>query len=181
MVTFAGPEYEEGDFKRLMYKRIDVPSDFKYPEHGLLPLRGMLTVEDIENHNTLDEDGDRIRHVIKRGLTTNTTVGSLPRFMSFVRKYFIGGTLESLEFAVLPHESQTGPFSRGGDSGALIVSAVGEFVGLLTSGTNKGTDGTDITYATLFKYIWDLVLVEFPRANLYFNDIEAFLAAAPTA
>ena len=181
MGTLAGTEYEAGDFKRLMYERTDVPSDFKYPDYGLLPLRGMLTAEDIKSLNTSDEDGDRIRRVIKRGLATNTTVGSLSRYMSFVRKYDICGSLDSLELAILPHESQTGPFSLGGDSGALIVSAAGEFVGLLTGGTNKGTHGTDITYATLFKYIWDLVLVEYPGADLHFDDIEAFLAAAPTA
>ena len=182
MVTLTGPEYEAGDFKRLMYERTDVPSDFKYPNYGLLQLRGMLTAEDIKNPSLSDEDGGRIRRVIKRGLATNITVGSLSRYMSFVRKYDIYGSgLDSLELAILPHESQTGPFSRGGDSGALIVSAAGEFVGLLTSGTNKGTHGTDITYATLFKYIWDLVLVEYPGASLDFDDIEAFLAAAPTA
>jgi len=137
----------------------------------------MLTVEQIERPSTLDSDGDRIRRVLKRGFMTNTTVGTLPRFISFVRKYYTTGTLESLELAIFPHESQVGPFSKGGDSGALVVSAIGEFVGLITSGTNKGTDGSDITYATLFKYIWDLVLAEFPGANLYWDDIPAFLAA----
>jgi hypothetical protein len=161
-----------------MYERIDVPSEFKYPDHGLLELGGMLTADQVENPNSLDAHGDRIRRVLKRGFKTNTTVGTLPRFMSFVRKYFTAGTLESLELAILSHESQTGPFSKGGDSGALVVSATGEFVGIITGGTNKGTDGSDITYATLFKYIWDLVLEEFPGANLYWDDIPAFLAAA---
>ena len=159
-----------------MYERNDVPSEFKYPLHGLMKLRGMLTAQDVENPNTLDTD--RIRRVIKRGFKTNTTVGTLPRFMSFVRKYFTTGNLESLEHPILPHESQTGPFSRGGDSGALVVSATGHFVGMITGGTNKGTDGSDITYATLFKYIWDDVLVEFPGADLYWDDIAAFMAAA---
>lgn len=111
---------------------------------------------------------------------TNTTVGTLPCFKSSVRKYFTVRTLESLELAILPHESQVRSFSKAGDSGALVVSAMGEFVGLITGRTNKGTDGADITYATLFKYLWDLVLAEFPGANLYWNDIPAFLAAAAT-
>ena len=159
-----------------MYERIDVPSEFKYPKDGLFELGGMVTADDIENPNSLDGRGDRTRRVLKRGWKTNTTVGNLPRFMSFVRKYYISGTLESLELAILPHESQIGPFSRGGDSGAVIVSATGEYVGILTGGTNKGTDGTDITYATLFVYIWALILAKFPGANLYFEDIKAFLA-----
>ena len=174
--TFAGPELSGTTLKELMYERIDVPSEFKYPKDGLFELGGMVTADDIENPNSLDGRGDRTRRVLKRGWKTNTTVGNLPRFMSFVRKYYISGTLESLELAILPHESQIGPFSRGGDSGAVIVSATGEYVGILTGGTNKGTDGTDITYATLFVYIWALILAKFPGANLYFEDIKAFLA-----
>ncbi|GJJ10265.1 hypothetical protein Clacol_004491 [Clathrus columnatus] len=166
------------DLKALLYERIDVPSEFKYPIDGHLKLKGMLTADDINNPNTLDSTGNRIRRVLKRGFKTNTTVGTLSRFMSFVRHYFTnGGIMESLELPILPHESETGTFSKGGDSGAVIVSPSGEFVGLLTSGTNKGTDGTDITFATLFKYIWDLVLEQYPGTNLYWEDIQAILAA----
>ncbi|KZS98994.1 hypothetical protein SISNIDRAFT_461923 [Sistotremastrum niveocremeum HHB9708] len=175
-VLSLGPELSETTLKELMYERIDVPSGFKYPKDGLLELSGMVTADDIENPNSLDGRGDRTRRVLKRGWKTNTTVGNLPRFMSFVRKYYISGTLESLELAILPHESQIGPFSRSGDSGAVIVSAIGEYIGVLTGGTNKGTDGTDITYATLFIYIWALILAKFPGANLCFEDIKAFLA-----
>lgn len=175
-VLSLGPELSETTLKELMYERIDVPSEFKYPKDGLFKLGGMVTADDIENTNSLDGRGDRTRRVLKRGWKTNTTVGNLLRFISFVRKYYISGTLESLELAILPHESQIGPFSRGGDSGAVIVSATGEYVGILTGGTNKGKDGTDITYATLFVYIWALILAKFPGANLYFEDIEAFLA-----
>lgn len=149
-----------------MYERIDVPSEFKYPPHGLLPMRGMLTANDINNPNSLDSQGDRVHRVIKRGSTTNTTVGTLSRFISFVRKYTITGTLESLELAILPHENVTGTYSKGGDSGAMGISAKGAYVGKVSGGTNKGTDGSDITYATLFEYDWDLILAEFPGANL---------------
>jgi hypothetical protein len=77
---------------------------------------------------------------------------------------------------ILSHENDSGTFSKGGDSGSLIVSAVGEFVALLTGGTNKGTDGSDITFATLFEWVWDLVKEEFPGANLYFDNLGEFLA-----
>lgn len=160
-----------------MYERIDVPSEFKYPPHGLLHMGGMLTANDVNNPNSLDSQGDRIRRVIKRGFTTNTTVGTLSRFISFVRKYNITGTLESLELAILPHENVTGAYSKGGDSGAMGVSATGAYVGKVSGGTNKGTDGSDITYATLFEYDWQLILEEFPGANLYWDNIPAFLAA----
>ncbi|KAF7791170.1 hypothetical protein EIP86_002181 [Pleurotus ostreatoroseus] len=176
-VLSLGPEISPEDFKRLMYERIDIPSEFKYPPHGLLHMRGMLTANDVNNPNSLDAQGDRIRRVIKRGFTTNTTVGTLSRFISFVRKYNITGTLESLELAILPHENASGTYSKGGDSGAMAVSATGAYVGKVSGGTNKGTDGSDITYATLFEYDWDLILQEFPGANLYWDDIPAFLAA----
>lgn len=172
-----GPEISREAFTQLMYERIDVPSEFEYPDHGLLTLRGMLTANDINNPNSLDTQSDRVRRVIKRGLTTLTTVGTLSRFISFVRKYNITGTLESLELAILPHESDTGTFSKSGDSGATVVSPNGEYVGELTSATNQGTDGSDITYATLFQYVWEVVLAKFPGASLYWDDIPAFVAA----
>ncbi|KIO23305.1 hypothetical protein M407DRAFT_214897 [Tulasnella calospora MUT 4182] len=175
-VLSLGPELSPSKLKALMYERIDVPSEFKYPENGLLTLGGILTADQVNNPNTLNLQGDRIRRVLKRGFTTNTTVGTLTRFMSFVRKYFVTGSMESLEVPILSHENDSGTFSRGGDSGSLIVSAVGEFVALLTGGTNKGTGGSDITFATLFEWVWGLVKEEFPGANLYFENLEEFLA-----
>lgn len=156
-----------------MEDRIDAP-------FSLLKSTGILTVEDINNPNTWHSTGDRIRRVLKRGSKTNLTVGTLSRFMSFVRHYYTNGsTTESIELAILPHENQTktGSFSKEGDSGAAILTPSGEFVGFLTSGTNKGTNASDITYATPFKYIWDLVLEQYPGASLYWDDVHSFLAA----
>ena len=136
----------------------------------------MLTADDIKNPTNLNPQGDRVRRVLKRGFTTNTTVGTLTGFMSFVRQYFQTGNQDSLELAILSHENDSGTFSKGGDSGSLIVSSIGEYCALLTGGTNKGTDSSDITYATLFEWVWALVKHEFPGANLYFDDLEGFLA-----
>lgn len=162
--------------KSLMYERIDVPSVFKYPEDGLLRLRGMLTADQVNNPNSLNLQDDCVRRVIKRGFSTNTTVGTLNKFKSYARKYFSTGNIESLEIPILSHENDTGSFSRGGDSGSTIVTPIGEIVALLTGGPTSLTDSSDITYATLFEWIWELVLEEFPGANLYFDDLEAFLA-----
>lgn len=116
-----------------------------------------------------------MRRVLKRGFTTNTTVGTLTGFMSFVRQYVPTGNMDSLEVAIL-HEQDSGTFSKGGDSGSLIVSTTGEFCALLTGGTNNGTDSSDITYATLFDWVWALVKDEFPGANLDFDNLGEFLA-----
>ncbi|KAI0674684.1 hypothetical protein C8Q78DRAFT_1076290 [Trametes maxima] len=169
-VLSLGPEISPEDFKRLMYEHINVPSEFKYPPHGLLHMRGMLTANDVNNSNGLDSQSDRIRRVIKRGFATNTTVGTLSRFISFVRKYNITDTLDSLELAILPLENVSGTYSKGGDSGAMGVSATGEYVGKVSGGSN-------ITYATLFEYDWELILGEFPGASFYWDNIPAFLAA----
>ncbi|KAG9078854.1 hypothetical protein FRC06_008135 [Ceratobasidium sp. 370] len=40
----------------------------------------------------------------------------------------------------------------------------------------RGTGGSDITFATHFEWVWELVLKEFPGANLYFDDLGSFLA-----
>ncbi|KAH8116061.1 hypothetical protein DFH11DRAFT_1507017 [Phellopilus nigrolimitatus] len=165
-----------GNVLSLGPERDDDPSDFKYPDNGLLALRGMLTADQVNNPTNLNLQGDRVRRVLKRGFTTNTTVGTLTKFMSFVRQYFQTGNRESLEVAILSHEQDSGTFSKGGDSGSLIVSTIGEFLALLTGGTNKGTDSSDITYATPFEWVWDLVKAEFPGANLYFDNLEEFFA-----
>lgn len=172
-----GPEYTSTKLKALLYERDDVESTFKYPADGLLILRNILTAQQISNPDNKTLEGDLIRRAIKRGFTTNTTVGTISRFMSFARKYFPTGNLESIELPILPHENETGTFSKGGDSGSTIVSPKGEFISLLTGGTNKGTDGSDITYSTVFAWVWELVREQFPGANLYWDDIAAFLAA----
>jgi hypothetical protein len=169
-ISLPGPELSPSKLKDLMY---DVPPTFKYPEDGLLALRGMLTADQVNNPNL---QGNRVRRVLKRGFTTNTTVGTLSRFISFVRSYPGTGNVGSLEVPILSHEHHSGTFSKAGDSGSLIVSAGGEFVALLTGGTYMGTDGSDITFATLFEWVWDLVKEEFPNANLYFDNLPEFLA-----
>lgn len=171
-----GPEISESRFKSLICEHDDVSFDFQYPDNVLLALQGMLTADQIDNPTYLNSQGDRVRRVLKRGLTTNTTVGTLTRYMSFVRQYFQTGKLDSLEAAILSHERDSGTFSKAGDSGSLIVCPTGEFVALLIGGTSKGTGSSDITYATPFEWVWDLVKAEFPGADLDFDDLEEFLA-----
>jgi len=175
-VLSLGPELDEATLTELLYGRIDISVDFAYPERGLLPIRGMQSADDISNPDTLDIHGDRVRRVLKRGFATGATVGTLNRFRSFARRYLASDVMESIELPILPHESAKKVFCMGGDSGSLVVSPTGEFVGLITGGVNNGTWGSDITYATLFKDVWGLVLEEFPGANLYWDDIPAFLA-----
>jgi len=155
-VLSLGPEMSRDKFMDLMYDRIDVPSEFQYPEDGLLPLQGMLTADLINDPNSENLRRELTRRVIKRGFTTLTTVGTLSKFMSHVRMYTVLGYMDSIEVAILPHDNHSEPFSRGGDSGSLVVDAHRRFVALLTGGTGK-SEFSDISFATLLWWIWILI------------------------
>jgi hypothetical protein len=150
-----------------MYPRVDAPSDFKYLEERQLKLRGIVSEGDICHPVTKDNNGDLCRYVIKRGLTTLTTIGRATGFESFVRRYFANESKrDSVEAVVLPYDNDLGPFSRGGDSGSIIVDALGQFFALLTGGTGK-TDSSDITFGTPMHWLWPVIKAKFEGANLY--------------
>lgn len=157
-----------------MYNRDDVPSEFEYPLDGLANIQGMLTVDEINKPNNLNLAGGAIRRVIKRGVTTNTTVGTMTKFKTHTRQYLSLGTpRDSIKVTILPHSDPPGPFSCSSDSGALIIDALFKFVALLTGGTGN-TDTSDITYGTPIEWVWGLIKVRFPGANLYFENIGDF-------
>ncbi|KAF8464347.1 hypothetical protein DFH94DRAFT_785619 [Russula ochroleuca] len=168
-VLDLGPEIDAAKFISLMYPRIDAPSDFDYPVERLLELRGILSAEEIRTPNNKDHKGNAMRYVIKRGLTTLTTIGCLNGFESHVRRYFALGSRDSVEAAVYPYDNNSGPFSRGGDSGSIIVDALGKFVALLTGGTGA-TDSSDITFGTPMYWLWEIIKAQFSGANLDFED-----------
>lgn len=151
-----------------MYPRDDAQSAFDYPAHRLFELKKIMTAAQVKAPNNLDLHGDPVRYVIKRGHTTFTTIGRLSGFESHRRHYGLLGTFDSIETVVFPYDNHSGPFSKGGDSGALIVGPEGEFVALLTGGTGP-TDSSDITYGTLMDWLWGVIKAEFPGANLYFE------------
>lgn len=168
-VHIPGHEIDAAKFISLMYPRINAPSDFDYPAERLLKLRGILSAEEIRTPNNKDHKGDPIRYVIKRGLATLTTIGCLTGFESHVRRYFAFGSRDSVEVAVYPYDNDSGPFSRGGDSGSIIVDALGKFVALLTGSTGP-INSSDITFGSPMYWLWEIIKAEFPGANLYFED-----------
>jgi len=90
-------------------------------------------------------------------------------FESHVRRYFTLGKHDSVEAAVYSYDNDSGPFSKRGDSGSIIVDALGKFVALLTGGTGL-TDSSDITFGSPMYWLWEIIKVEFPGACLYFED-----------
>ena len=154
----------------LLYPQFDVPSEFDYPEDRLYQLKVILAAAKIRESNSQDIMGDPTRFVIKRGLTTLTTIGRLNGFESHQRRYGLFGNFDSVEAAVYPYDNDSGPFSRGGDSGAAIVGANNDIVAQLTGGAGP-TDSSDITYGTPMEWLWNIVIKgEFPNAVLFFDN-----------
>ncbi|KAJ7600583.1 hypothetical protein C8J56DRAFT_767396 [Mycena floridula] len=155
-VIDLGTEIDPGKFVMKMYARTDKQPRFEYPIGRLFKLEGFLT-----------EHQMRRGYVIKRGLTTLTTIGHPTGLFSYARQYFSNQThQDSKEWAILPYDHNSGAFAEGGDSGSIIASGTGEFGGLLTGGCGK-TESSDITYATPMFWLWDIIKDKFPNANLY--------------
>jgi len=151
-----------------MYPRVDSRPDFRYPAERLLKLQGILSADDIRTPDNKDLDDEPMRYVIKRGLTSLTTVGCLTGFASHSRRYSGLGQLDSVEEIVHSYDPSHCPFSTEGDSGSIIVDAFGKFAALLTSGTGT-TDFSDITFGSPMYWLWEVIESQFPGANLYFE------------
>ena len=150
-----------------MYPRTDAQPGFKYPYERLLKLRKTLTQDRMCHPDSKDHNGEDCLYVIKRGYATLTTIGRATGCFSYARKYFTPSThRDSIEWAILPYNNDSGAFSKEGDSGSVIVSGTSEFGGLLTGGTGK-TDSSDITYATPMFSLWPVIKAKFPNADLY--------------
>jgi len=121
-----------------------------YPEHGLLPLRGVVPESELLKFKQLNANGDPALAVIKNGRTTGTTMGWVSKLKSLVRHYdYIGIGIDfwSRELTVVPYDGACGGFSAAGDSGSIIADRVGRIVALLTGGGGL-TNATDVTFAT---------------------------------
>jgi hypothetical protein len=150
-----------------MCPRRGVPLSFEYPLDRLLELRDILAEDRIGHPDTKDCDGENCLFVIKRGLTTFTTIGRANGFLSCAREYFPNQThRDSIEWAILPYDNESGAFSKSGDSGSMIVSGSGKFGGIITGGSGV-TEPSDITYATPMFWLWPIIKARFPNADLY--------------
>lgn len=148
---------------------INAAPTFCYPKGRLLKLQGILSAEEINKTLNKNDNNKPKRYVIKRGLTTHTTIGRLNGFESHVRHHLAPDSSNSVEVAVIPYDSDSGPFSRFGDSGSIIVDALGKFVALLTSGTGP-SESSDITFGSPMYWLWEVIKEKYPDANLDFED-----------
>ncbi|CAE6424768.1 unnamed protein product [Rhizoctonia solani] len=164
-VINLGPEIDSGKFKNLMYSCVDAPS-FPYLLDHVLRLRDVVSAAEIINSS----NGDQAQYVIKRGSTTQTTIGHLNGFDSYERRYNLLGHMDSMTMAIFSYDNKSGPFSKSGDSGAIIFDSHARFAGFVTGGTGKH-DYPDITYATPMVWLWNKVLkFKYPRASIDFEE-----------
>ena len=86
--------------------------------------------------------------VAKVGRTTGTTQGRITAFeLDHVQAYF-GTSLLTFDDQIEVEGSDSGPFSRPGDSGSLIVDPSGRAVALLFAGSDQGgSNGQGLAYA----------------------------------
>lgn len=88
-------------------------------------------------------------HVWKVGRTTDWTDGNvLSLNQSLTARYVINGSSQIIHFAgQITMDGAAGAFSKGGDSGSMVLNDDNEAVGLLFAGTSfGGRNGGGITY-----------------------------------
>lgn len=71
-----------------------------------------------------------------------------------------------MEWTILPFDDNSGPFSRKGDSGSVVVDGAGWIGGILTSRSGK-MDSTDLTYVTPTSSVLEAIQSYEPLAKAY--------------
>ncbi|KIO03705.1 hypothetical protein M404DRAFT_15684 [Pisolithus tinctorius Marx 270] len=147
-VIDLGTEIDSADFMLRMYPDFRNRTHFKYPADRLLRLHDTISVDETRRPQMVDQDGEKYIMVLKNGGKTGLIIGRANGVFSYTRYYFENSPgIISKEWAILPADSKSVPFSALGDSGSIIVDGSGRIDGLLTGGGGT-TETSDITYAT---------------------------------
>ncbi|KAI0246256.1 hypothetical protein BJV78DRAFT_1364965 [Lactifluus subvellereus] len=145
------------------------PSSFEYPGDRLLRCFGTVSDQEMfrPDPRNKDHDDDPVIMVLKNGNTSKLTVGRLNTIRAFVREYFNGvaGKM-SKEVSVLPRNSKSGPFSVSGDSGSVVIDAMGRICGILTGG-DGATDVSDCTFVTSINFLVKRLAAFGIKANIF--------------
>ncbi|KAJ6580227.1 hypothetical protein B0H10DRAFT_2235420 [Mycena sp. CBHHK59/15] len=148
-----GTRIPADEFTHMMYPNPRNVHSFTYPGDRLLMLKGTIPDEEMCHPTAFDQNNDPCLMVIKRGNTTGLTVGRANDICSYARNYYDDDKAKtSKEWAILPFNSKSGPFSDTGDSGSVIVDGLRCIGGLLTGGAGA-TPSSDITYATPISFL----------------------------
>ncbi|KDQ64793.1 hypothetical protein JAAARDRAFT_238133 [Jaapia argillacea MUCL 33604] len=165
-VIDLGTKFHPVVFTRMMYSNLQNAHTFEYPEDRFLRLRDTIPDEDMCRPPTLDQNCEPCLMVVKQGNTTSLTVGRANNIRSCVHNYYEDGASNlSREWAILPFDDESGPFSAPGDSRAVVADGRGRIGGIITSGAGR-MDDKDITYATSIRSIMKGIKDKFPNAHL---------------
>ncbi|KAI5994865.1 hypothetical protein EDC04DRAFT_2505260, partial [Pisolithus marmoratus] len=107
-------------FNHKMYLNVQSGPSFAYPKDRLLRLCGTIPDKEMRKMPDLDQNGDPCLIVMKRGVATGLTVGRANNIASYVRHYYGLPAGTSKEWAILPLDSNSAPFSDPGDSGSVV-------------------------------------------------------------
>jgi len=177
-VIDLGIDIPVNEFTSWMYPQPANPPSFDYPGDRFHKFSGFIPDEDMwkTNSKTRDHDNDPVIMVMKRGHASGLTVGRLNTIRSFTRYYLEDefGTLSredevgimSKEVAVLSRNSESGPFSKVGDSGSSVVDGKGRIAGLLTGGAGV-SDSSDCTYVTSINFLRERMAKHGLEANFF--------------
>ncbi|KAH8111913.1 hypothetical protein DFH11DRAFT_556970 [Phellopilus nigrolimitatus] len=152
---------------------------FSYPFDRLLRLKDTIPEDEMRRPAAADQNGEPGLMVLKRGGASGLTVGRANNICSYARYYppYYINDETSKEWAILPRNSESGPFSKNGDSGSVVVDGRGRMGGLLTGGTGRhaslSESQLDITYATPV----DFILKRMQEHGLHKPHVNPVLAA----
>lgn len=181
-----GTKYRFTELTEKMHPNPRNSRNFIFPDDNLLKLWGTIPEEEMREPKMLDKNDEPCITVLKRGRSTNLTVGRATTFVSYSRKYFNeNDTAVSKEWAVIPLDEKSGPFSAEGDSGSVVVDGLGRIVGMLTCGTRSGNETSDpesdvslvtsdVTFVTPIDFIMDIIHKHKPLANAYIMSAPQF-------
>ncbi|KAJ7755319.1 hypothetical protein DFH07DRAFT_868423 [Mycena maculata] len=134
-VVYLGIQMTPGNFASKMHPHPEGRSSLKYPDDGLLQVKGFVKEEEIRQPTQLDANGEECFLVVKNGKTTGVTFGRGAVLESFVRVYDEHGIEKtSIEVAIYPYSNKDGAFSAPGDSGSIVVDGEGRVVDMLAGG-----------------------------------------------
>ncbi|KAF8472265.1 hypothetical protein DFH94DRAFT_767632 [Russula ochroleuca] len=165
-VIDLGSKYAPQVLTTMMHPNPKNPRSFVFPGNRLLSLRGTIPDNEMRKPTMYDRNDERCIMVIKSGRSTGVTVGRASNIFSYTRIASGNITGVSKEWAILPFDNKSGPFSGKGDSGAAVVDGRGRIGGLLTGGAGP-TETPDITYVTPISFVMNIIRSNKSLANSY--------------
>jgi hypothetical protein len=140
-------------------------SIFSFPKNRILNLQGTIPIEEKRTPRRMWDQDEWCIAVLKWGRTTDLTLGKGTKFVSYTRDAdFLNMHGMSMEYAVIPLDTKSGPLSGGGDSGSVVVDGFGRIAGILTASSGS-TDSTDVTYVTPIDFIMEVIHSHPPLAE----------------